>query len=189
MAYIDMSRFASLEEAIAGIDIPDEIRETLALVSVPYLSFDGNHCQGQLVIHKELAFEVRWLFNALFQIRFPINSIVSVSAFGWSDEASMLANNTSAFNIRFINDGSGRYSQHSYAWCIDINPMQNPCRDFRTNTSEPCGAVYDPSVPGTLVQNSPVVNLFRSYGWVWGGDWTSLHDLMHFEKRLDGKVS
>ena len=183
------SQFASLEEAIAGSEIPEEIREILALVTVKHLSFDGEIHQGQMVIHKELADEVSALFVQLLEIRFPIYSVIPVSVFGWSDEASMAANNTSAFNIRLINDGSGRYSQHSYAWCIDINPMQNPCLDFRTDTSEPQGAIYDPSVPGALVQNSRVVNLFRSYGWVWGGDWTSLHDYMHFEKRLDGARS
>ena len=188
MAYIDTNQFASLEEAIRGIEIPPEIRQTLALVSVPHLAFDGNYCQGQLVVHKELADEFRWLFNALFQMRFPIHSIIPVRAHEWNDTVSMAANNTSAFNIRRI-AGTDRFSMHSYAWALDINPAQNPCFDHRNDTIEPAGARYDVSVPGTLVQDSPVVKLFRAYGWVWGGDWTSLSDYMHFEKRLDGARS
>lgn len=188
MVYIDTSQFASLEEAIRGIEIPSEIQQTLALIAVPHLSFDGNHCQGQLVVHKDLAEEIRWLFNALFHMRFPIHSIIPVCAYEWNDTATMQANNSSAFNIRRI-EGTDRYSQHSYAWALDINPVQNPCFDHRSSTIEPKGARYDVSVPGTLVQDSSVVQLFRTYGWIWGGDWTSLQDYMHFEKRLDGARS
>ena len=183
MIIID-SQFSSLEEAIAGSEIPAEIREILALITVKYLSFDEQLHQGQMVIHKELADEVSALFVRLLGVRFPIYSVIPVSVFGWSDEASMAANNTSAFNIRRI-AGTDRFSMHSYGWAIDINPMQNPCFDYRVGTSEPTKASYEKAIPGTLSDGSPAVWLFRNLGWVWGGDWTSLKDYMHFEKRLD----
>ena len=182
------SHFASLEEAIAGIEIPSLIRETLALKSVMYISFDGKIHEGQLVVHRDLVDEVGFLFTQLFHMRFPIAQVVPVSVYGWDDNASMLANNTSAFNLRKI-EATGEYSQHSYGWAIDINPMQNPCFEKRLNKVEPPEAVYDRSVPGTLTGDSGAVNLFRYNGWVWGGDWKSLQDMMHIQKRLDGKIS
>ena len=63
---------------------------------------------------------------ALFAARFPIERIQLVDDFGADDAASMAANNTSAFNCRNIDGRPGVWSEHSYGWAIDINPVQNP---------------------------------------------------------------
>ena len=187
MAIID-SQLASLEEAIEGIKVPEEIQGNLALVSVSYLSFDNEVHTGQLVIHKDLAGDVVEIFSELLEIRFPIERVVPVVVYRWDDSRSMNANNSSALNIRFINDGTGRYSLHSYGWCIDLNPMQNPCIG-RDGSIDPPHAAHDPAVPGTITADSRVVAIFEKRGWIWGGKWTSLKDYMHFEKRLDGELS
>lgn len=33
------------------------------------------------------------------------------------------------------------------------------------------------------------VDVFRSYGWEWGGDWTSFKDYPHFQKDLAGDIA
>ena len=45
--------------------------------------------------------------------------------FGGSDDDSMAANNSSAFNCRPVTSGGG-FSEHSYGTAIDLNPVQNP---------------------------------------------------------------
>src|SRR3546814_9572848 len=48
-----------------------------------------------------------------------------VDRFGSDDGASMRANNTSAFNCRYV-AGTTKWSEHSYGRAIDINPLHNP---------------------------------------------------------------
>jgi hypothetical protein len=168
----------SLDEALAGKEIPKEIKNILALVSVPYLSFDGKICEGQLVVHAEVAQEVREIFEKLLAAQFPIKQVVPVVAYGWDDDASMAANNTSAFNYRLI-FGTDRLSNHSYGRAIDINPVQNPYEQ-RGGATVPPGARYDIVQAGTITPQ--IAAVFKSYGWQWGGEWNERKDWQHFEK-------
>ncbi|MHB8710513.1 MAG: M15 family metallopeptidase [Minisyncoccota bacterium] len=168
----------TLEEALAGKEIPDEIRKTLALVNVPYVSFDAHMREGQIVVHRELAEEVQEIFKELLEMRFPIAQITPVTAYAWDDSISMAANNSSAFNHRLI-FGTDRLSNHSYGRAIDINPMQNPYMQ-RDGVVVPPGARYDPTQPGTITNE--IASLFKSRGWQWGGDWQDRKDWQHFEK-------
>lgn len=168
----------TLKEALAGREMPENIRKELVLVSVPYVSFDGEEHEGQLVVHKGVADEVEEIFKKLFEIHFPIQSVVPVVAYGWDDDASMTANNSSAFNYRVI-FGTDRLSNHSDGRAIDVNPMQNPYTQ-RDGVVVPLGARYDLAQPGTITRK--VADIFKSYGWEWGGDWEDRKDWQHFEK-------
>lgn len=168
----------TLEDALSGKEIPQELRETLTLVTVPYFSFTGTIEEGELVIHKELEEDVRAIGAALVELKFPIKKMVPVVAYAWDDDASMADNNTSAFNYRPI-AGTMRISQHAYGRAIDINPVQNPyVGDDGTVT--PPGAVYDSTKPGTVTPS--IASLFKAYGWGWGGDWGDRKDWQHFQK-------
>lgn len=173
----------SLDEALAGKEIPIEIRNNLTIIRVPFFSFEGKVEEGQLVIHKELAEEVLNIFEKLKQMRFPIKQIVPVVAYAWDDDASMAANNSSAFNYRTIY-GTNRLSNHSYGRAIDINPVQNP---FVRNDGEvtPNGARYDTTTPGTV--DDKIADVFKLFGWSWGGDWSDRKDWQHFEKPVQAK--
>lgn len=174
------SGLVSLEEAIRGRETPIEIRNALALVTVSYVSFDGRIHVGQLVVAKELEEEVKELFKALLHMGFPIAKVIPIVRYDWDDEASMAANNTSAFNYRLIL-GTKRLSNHSFGRAIDINPMQNPyyARDGKVH---PAGATYDTAAPGTLVKGGDALGIFKKKGWMWGGDWTVPVDFQHLEK-------
>lgn len=167
----------SLDAALAGKDIPNEIRNTLALVEVPYISFEKEIRRGQLIVHSEVAEEVQNIFVQLLESRFPIARIIPIVAYGWDDAASMSANNTSAFNYRVIH-GTNRLSNHSYGLAIDINPALNPYTQS-DGVVVPLGARYDPQKPGTITTDTAL--LFKAYGWEWGGDWTR-KDWQHFQK-------
>ena len=168
----------TLAEALAGKEIPEEIRGNLALTDVPYLSFGGIEKIGQLVVHEILVEDVKYLFNALLERQFPIEKIVPIVAYDWDDDASMADNNTSAFNYRKIYRAD-RLSNHSYGRAIDINPLLNPY-EGRDGSVVPPGATYDTNVPGTVTED--IAAIFKLRGWAWGGDWTSVKDWQHFEK-------
>lgn len=149
------------------LPIPWEIRRYLVVICGPYYSFDEDQHTGQVVVHRAIALDIVWILHQLCLMRFPIASMVPSAAFDWSDERSMMANNTSAFNCRYI-AGTDRLSMHAYGLAIDINPVQNPC--CSDGVWVPPGARYDPSAPGTITADSIVVALFRSCGWLWGGN-------------------
>lgn len=168
----------TFDEALAGKEIPNEIKKSLTLVSVPFFSFDREVREGQLMVHAEAAGEIEQIFKKLCEIRFPIAQIVPVVAYGWDDNFSMAANNTSAFNYRVI-AGTDRLSNHSYGRAVDINPIQNPYTQ-RDGENMPPGAHYDSAQPGTVT--AEIADIFKSHGWSWGGDWKDRKDWQHFEK-------
>ena len=169
----------TLNEALAGKEIPKEIRENLRLVDVYYYSFDKKLHKGQLVIHKELVSDIEWIFYMLKVKKFPIKCVIPVVRYHWSDDESMRADNTSAFNYRLVAN-TNRFSNHSTGRAIDINPWQNP--QIIDGKASPKGAVYNPKVKGTISKRSLVVRLFKEKGWSWGGDWRTRTDYQHFEK-------
>jgi hypothetical protein len=94
----------------------------------------------------------------------------------------MAANNTSAFNCRFVS-GTARWSEHAYGRAIDINPVQNPYVSSSGRASPPAGAAYvDRSrrAPGMIHAGDAVVRAFAAVGWGWGGSWRGVKDYQHF---------
>jgi hypothetical protein len=113
------------------------------------------------------------------QTKFPVNKVVPVSVYNWSDSLSMSDNNTSAFNYRKVK-GTHKYSSHSTGKAIDLNPQLNP--QEKGGKINPAGTTYNPDRPGTLTRNSHIVKFFIQKGWKWGGNWKSSKDYQHFEK-------
>ncbi|MGH7174749.1 MAG: M15 family metallopeptidase [Minisyncoccia bacterium] len=170
----------TLDEALAGKEIPEEIRASLALLQVPYLNFDRIEQTGYLVLHHSLTEEVREIFAILRGRSFPFEKIRPISSYGWSDAASMVDNNTVAFDYRPVTGDASRLSNHARGCAIDINPRLNPYS--KGEIVLPPHARYDPIARGAVTAS--VAELFKSRGWSWGGDWTNLKDWQHFEKVL-----
>jgi len=164
--------------------IPAKIRENLSLVNITYYSFDGKIHKGQVVIHQSLEEDIKEIFRIAMKEKFPIGSAIPVSHpdFQWNDDKTMEANNTSAFNYR-VSTGSKRLSQHAYGCAIDINPENNPY--VKKSIILPKGASYNKKQPGTLTKDSIIVKTFTRLGWTWGGNWKSLKDYQHFEKKIN----
>jgi len=169
----------TFDEAIAGTTAPQEIVDTLALVDVEHLSFDGYVHRGQLLVHQDLAEETVQIFSELLLLSFPILKVIPIVSFSWDDNASMAANNSSAFNYRKV-FGTDTLSNHSYGRAIDINPFFNPYEQS-DGRIVPEGSVHDLSRPGTFVPEGDAVRVFTSHGWDWGGFWTR-KDWQHFAK-------
>ncbi|HKY14090.1 MAG TPA: M15 family metallopeptidase [Microthrixaceae bacterium] len=153
----------------------------LRLVRVSFVGYDGSQQVGELVVHRDVAGKVVTAFRELFNDRFPIERLQTVDAFGSNDDASMAANNTSAFNCRRV-AGSSSWSMHAYGKAIDVNPLTNPYVSGR-NVSPPQGAPYaDRAVPATgkITAGSYPVQVFARQGLRWGGYWSGAKDYQHF---------
>lgn len=194
MYIFDNSNFAPVFEV--HTDIPENVvnkmlnvslpnydeAKKLSLLEITYIDLDGNTKIGSMIVKKELAVEVCEIFEKLYEVKFPINSILLIENFNGDDNLSMQANNTSAFNYRLI-AGTRKLSNHSYGTCIDINPLFNP--HVINNVAYPIeGQIYtnrNIGVDGMINSNDYVRNLFEEYGWSWGGTWQN-PDYQHFEK-------
>ncbi len=167
----------TLEVALNGIEIPTNIRKELTIVDVPHISFDEKICEGQIVVHNEIAKDISEIFNILLKKMFPIMQVIPIVHYGWDDSISMIANNSSGFNYRLIT-GTNRLSNHSYGRAVDINPMQNPYTQLNGITV-PRNSLYEITEKGTITEE--IAQVFKSYGFGWYGD-RDQKDWQHFEK-------
>jgi hypothetical protein len=176
----DGSETRRLAAAVAGTAAPPEVLATLTLLAVRHLGFDGRWHVGRLVVRRELAAELAELFALMAALRFPLFRVTPIVRYGWSDEASMAADNSSAFNYRLI-AGTDQLSLHAQGRAVDLNPRENPVL-YPDGRIAPAGAVWRPGSPGTFAEEEPVVRAFLARGWRWGGHFTHLRDYHHFEK-------
>lgn len=168
-------------------------RSDLRDVKVLHHDFDGNIRTGRIICHKSVANDMLAIFRELYEIGYPIESVMPIDNFGGDDDESMRANNTSCFNFRKTPGGS-RVSNHAYGAAIDINPLFNPYvrrTKKKTIVLPPEGSVYrDRSNvrAGMLTPSDPCVKIFKKYGFRWGGEWRgSTRDYQHFERPLGNK--
>jgi len=159
---------------------PDQLR----LVRLSVLGFDGRVHRGELVVATDVVRDVVGTFAELYYNRYPIERMITVEKYDADDDASMAANNTSAFNCRPITGGTA-WSNHSYGRAIDINPVQNPYVSSSGNVYPPNGAPYVDRTrtdPGLIHADDSTVRAFERRGWDWGGYWDTPIDYQHFEK-------
>jgi hypothetical protein len=157
--------------------------EDLELLSLSYWDFNGASRDGLLLVNRTVADEVMDVFRKLYEHGFLIESMQPVEDFDGSDNRSMEANNTSAFNCRDVTGKPGRFSNHSWGRAIDINPLTNPML-LRGTFLPPAGERYkdrNKAWAGSILDGSFIVKTFRAHGWTWGGDWKD-PDYQHFEK-------
>lgn len=153
----------------------------LRLLTLAHWGLDGQVRTGRLIVHEDVARDVLGVFRTLYAKRFPIRRIVPVDAYGASDFRSIEADNTSAFNCRYV-EGTRRWSEHAYGRAIDVNPIENPyVQDGRTSHRASTPYVdRSPRRPGMAYEGGILVRAFDAIGWGWGGRWTSVKDYQHF---------
>lgn len=151
-------------------------------MELPHWDFEGRQALGELVVHRDAADDLVWVFSRLFAAGFPIARMERVERYGGDDRRSMAANNASAFNFRRV-EGSDRLSQHAFGLAVDLNPIQNPW--VRDDAVLPAaGADFldrGRGAPGMIERGGPVVRAFEAIGWEWGGEWARYRDYHHFQ--------
>lgn len=154
--------------------------DALAYLRIDHVTFDGSTGQGEFVLAAAIAAPAIELFRRLWQLGFPIRQATLVDAYGASDDASMEADNSSAFNFRVV-AGSSTLSQHALGRAIDLNPVENPWRQPH-KLVPPAGQAFADRAnvrPGMIVRPGPVVAAFDELGFEWGGDWRHASDDHH----------
>ena len=159
----------------------------LRYIRLRHYDFDGNIKDGELIVNALVADEVLEIFHELYLAEYPLASVVLVDDFGepGDDNLSMAANNTSAFNYRYVT-GTKTLSRHSYGAAVDINPVFNPYIDGDRIVPGNSIMYVDRSLglPGMIDHDDLCYQLFVQHGWVWGGDWSGDKDYQHFSKDL-----
>jgi hypothetical protein len=183
-------RFTASVERVTARQLPFSYRAgcpvapaDLRLVRVAHWGFDGRQRVGSLVVHRRVAPDVVTVFRRLHAARFPIRRMRPVDAYRGSDDASMAADNTSAFNCRAaVATGPRRWSAHAYGLAIDVNPVENPYV-LGDRVLPPAGRRFldrSSSRPGMAVEGGVLVRAFAAVGWKWGGRWAGARDYQHF---------
>ena len=155
--------------------------DELRLVRARYVGFDGRVRTGRLVVHRDVAGDVVTVLRSLYAARFPIRRMLPVDAYGGSDFRSIEADNTSAFNCRYV-DGTTRWSEHAYGRALDVNPIENPYVSGGQTSHRASVPYLDRSRrrAGMAYEGGMLVRAFDRLGWGWGGRWSGAQDYQHF---------
>ncbi len=164
--------------------------EELRYIRVLYCAFDGTTRIGELIVNQAIAQDILDIFRELYGISYPIEQMLLIDEYDADDEKSMEANNSSAFNYRFV-AGTTRLSKHSLGWAIDINPLYNPyitTIDGKKTILPENGSEYadrTKDCPYYIKEGDACYEAFISRGFTWGGDWKNSKDYQHFEKIVE----
>lgn len=148
---------------------------------------DGAAATGALVVNAEAVDALSTALRGLWDAGYPIERMEPIERFHGDDDASMAANNTSAFNCRTIAH-SAKLSQHAYGLAVDVNPLWNPwvrSGEGAARVAPPTGAPWadrSRTDPGVLHAGDPAVSAFSAVGWRWGGAWQTTKDYQHFSR-------
>ena len=155
----------------------------LRRLRLTYWGFDGRAHTGTLVVNARAVSPLTRVFSRLYAARFPIRRMRPIDAYGGSDERSLDADNTAAFNCRYaVASGPKHWSVHAYGLAVDLNPVENPYLEAGRVHPRAGRAYLDRSRyrRGMAVRGGLLVNAFASVGWPWGGRWTGSPDYQHF---------
>lgn len=135
-----------------------EASNYMVTVSFPTVDISGNRTTRRATLHKSLADDFVNIMTKIADSGFPIKD---VGCYNWRNAAA-----------------SSSRSHHSYGVACDLNPNENY---MIKNGNIVSGSYYRPgSDPYSFPSNGVVVKTFESYGWTWGGSWSSSKDYMHF---------
>ena len=169
---------------------PPDVVAQLVSLEVAYKDFNGHQREGIIEVNRALETDVIAFFKYAYYTNFPIRDVEPASNYNWNDDALMAADVTSSFNYRTI-AGTNRPSQHGLGRAFDVNPRENPyitLDDQGNPVTQPMGARWLPGTPGTLFNDQLLIQLMKSRGWIWGGNWTlqdtdgAVIDYQHLQK-------
>jgi hypothetical protein len=168
-------------------------RSQLRYVRVNFWGFDGQRSRGSLVVNASVAGSAAAAFTRLYELQFRIRQMRPMDSWwghnpkgpGADDYAAMRADNTSAFNCRYVGgqESSKVYSKHAYGTAIDVNDFENPYvasdgtvypSSYFLHRRGPAAGVFSSS-------SSAAVRAFTAQGLRWGGLW-SQPDYQHFDR-------
>ncbi|MCR4753901.1 MAG: M15 family metallopeptidase [Lachnospiraceae bacterium] len=187
----------TIRERMQGVSYPDDINENkvnydcLRYLRLKYIDFNGNEAVGEMVCNVAIASDVTEIFHELYLHEYQIESIRLIDDFDADDTASMLANNTSCFCYRTV-ENSNSLSNHAYGRAIDLNPFYNPYiiygkgengTDYISPKESEIYVDRTQDFPHKIDEDDLACKLFKQHGFKWGGNWSTQKDYQHFEKK------
>jgi hypothetical protein len=157
-------------------------RTGLRRVEVSFHGFDGRVHRGVLVVNADVATSVAAVFTELFDRGFPIHRMQPIEAYGGDDNASMAADNTSAYNCRTAaqSNAPATRSPHANGRAVDLNPYENPWIDPRCGCFRPDAHYgHQRSGTGVITKGGTAWTAFTRRGWTWQDNATT--DFQHFD--------
>lgn len=165
-----------------------DVRDELRRVEMNYVGFDGKVHRGVLVVNADVTASVVRIFTKLFEERFPIRRMEPMEVYDGDLDASLRADNTSAFNCRRPDQINApfRESPHANGRAIDINPFENPWINLRTKKWSPSAKYAERTEgKGKILEGGLVWRAFTEEGWVWQD--IKVPDYMHFDTGYPSK--
>ena len=153
----------------------------LRYLTLAFHGFDGRLHTGELVVNASVADDVVTVFRRLYAASYPIEEMRLPTSADLDAPPTGDGNDTAAYVCRSTR-GSTSLSAHAYGLAIDLNPFVNPYSKGDLVLPELAGAYLDRSWhrPGMVLRGGVVTRAFAAVGWTWGGDFSSVSDLMHF---------
>ncbi|MFI3286651.1 MAG: M15 family metallopeptidase [Rikenellaceae bacterium] len=175
---------------INGLSYKDNCTVPLAeLRYLRILHYDahGEIAEGEIICNRKISEDLLYIFKELFDAKYRIESVRLIDEYEADDNLSMINNNSSSFNFRYI-AGTTNLSKHSIGMAIDINPLYNP---YVKESGD--RLIVEPTESKEYVDRSGdftykidtsdlCYKLFRKRGFEWGGEWLTVKDYQHFEK-------
>ena len=134
------------------------------------------------MVNADVSASVAAVFARLYRDHYPVHSIVPVEQFGGDDNASMAADNTSAFNCRRSGQANApsAASPHANGRAVDVNPYENPWVDPRCACFQPDAFYGSHRVgKGVISKGGIAWTVFTRAGWTWQDNATI--DFQHFD--------
>jgi len=156
--------------------------EGVVIIDLNHWGFDGEVHEGAIVVAREEGGNVVEIFRRLFEIRYPIESVIPIGDLTPGIEGYDLDyNNTSGLHCRRAT-GSTSWSEHARGLAIDINPFYNPFITSSILWPLSSARYLDRTLdePAMIHDGDAVVEAFEMWGWLWGGYWESIKDYQHF---------
>ncbi len=153
----------------------------LRYLTLSFHGLDGGLHTGELVVNASVARDVVTVFGRLFAAGYPLEEMRLPTTADLDAPPTGDGNDTAAYVCR-LTRGSTTLSAHAFGLAIDVNPFLNPYHKGDLVLPELASAYLDRSWrrPGMIERGDVVTAAFADVGWTWGGDYTSLKDLMHF---------
>ena len=146
-----------------GLKNQEECQEMQTQIIVPIWVLNNNNEKESstmsLTINKDIALDLLNIFTEIYNGK---------------DQQVFNPSTCGGFCYRNI-AGTNTLSHHSYGTAIDLNWDANPCYYYGHAVNDNIG-----KNPYAFHKDGDVVQIFKSHGWDWGGEWSHKTDFMHF---------
>lgn len=183
-----------IKKKMLGVTIPEDAEDyfkNLSYLTIPYVDFNGKVKEGHMIVNKSLADEVLQIFQELYNIKYPIESMKLLCEY---EQESKNADKDVEYTAVDDNNTYSFYymgsETNSTGNAIELNPQINP-KVKNGETVHANAKKYKErkdTVKWELREKESFIDketnaykIFEKYGWTWKGE-DDNPNYGHFEK-------